>query len=40
VHGFPTLVILNSQGKEIARNAGYFPGGPKAFIEWVEQAGK
>ena len=40
VHGFPTLVLLNSQGKEITRNAGYLPGGPKAFIVWVEQAVK
>lgn len=40
VEGFPTLVLLNSQGKEIARNAGYLPGGPKAFIEWVENATK
>ncbi|MEI6376923.1 MAG: thioredoxin family protein [bacterium] len=40
VHGFPTLVLLNSQGKEITRNAGYLPGGPKAFIAWVEQAVK
>lgn len=38
VEGFPTLVLLNSQGKEIARNPGYLPGGPKAFISWVEQA--
>ena len=40
VEGFPTLILLNSQGKEIARNAGYLPGGPKAFIEWVEKAAK
>ena len=40
VRGFPTLVILNSQGMEIARQSGYLPGGPKAFIAWVEQAVK
>lgn len=40
VEGFPTLILLNSQGKEIARNAGYLPGGPKAFIAWVEEATK
>jgi thioredoxin-related protein len=40
VHGFPTLVLLNSQGKEITRNAGYLPGGSKAFIAWIEQAVK
>ena len=40
VEGFPTLVLLNSKGKEIARNPGYLPGGPKGFIEWVEKAAK
>jgi thioredoxin-related protein len=40
VHGFPTLVLLDSQGKEIARNAGFLPGGPKALIAWVKQAVK
>ncbi len=40
VEGFPTLILLNSQGKEIARNAGYLPGGPKAFISWVQEATK
>jgi protein disulfide-isomerase len=40
VEGFPTLVLLDSKGKEIARNTGYLPGGPKAFIEWVERAAK
>lgn len=40
VEGFPTLVLLNSKGKEIARNPGYLPGGPKGFIEWVEKSTK
>ena len=40
VQGFPTLVLLNSQGKESARNVGYLAGGPQAFIAWVEKAGK
>lgn len=40
VEGFPTLVLLNSKGKEIARNPGYLPGGPKGFIEWVENSTK
>ena len=38
VQGFPTLVLLNSEGKEIARNPGYLPGGPSALIAWVEAA--
>lgn len=40
VEGFPTLVLLNSKGKEIARNPGYLPGGPKGFIEWFEKSAK
>jgi thioredoxin-related protein len=37
VGGFPTLVVLNSAGKEIGRQAGYAPGGPAAFIAQLEQ---
>jgi len=40
VDGFPTLVLLDSKGKEIARNPGYLAGGPKAFIDWVEKSAK
>lgn len=38
IQGFPTLILLNSDGKEIARNVGYLRGGPKGFIEWVNAA--
>lgn len=37
---FPTLVLLNSKGKEIERNVGFLPGGPAAFIDWVNKARK
>ena len=40
VRGFPTLVLLDSKGKEIARNSGYLPGGPAAFIDWVKGSKK
>ncbi|MEI6492859.1 MAG: thioredoxin family protein [Verrucomicrobiota bacterium] len=40
VDGFPTLVLLDSKGKEITRNVGYLAGGPKAFIGWVEASVK
>jgi protein disulfide-isomerase len=40
VDGFPTLVLLNSKGKEVARNVGYLPGGPAGLIAWVEKAKK
>ncbi len=36
VHGFPTLVVLDKDGKEIGRQVGYAEGGPKAFIEKLE----
>ena len=38
VEGFPTLVLLNPQGKVIRQQSGYIPGGPKGFIEWVAAA--
>lgn len=40
VPGFPTLVLLDSTGKELARNIGYLDGGPTAFINWVKNAQK
>ena len=38
VQGFPTLVLLDPQGKDATRNVGYLQGGPEAFIQWVESA--
>jgi len=35
VQGFPTLVLLDPQGKVIKQQSGYIPGGPKGFIDWV-----
>ncbi len=40
VQGYPTLVLLNSEGKEVARNVGYLRGGPEGFIDWVKAAKK
>ena len=40
VQGYPTLVLLNSEGKEVARNVGYLRGGPAGFIDWVKAAKK
>ncbi|HTY87338.1 MAG TPA: thioredoxin family protein [Candidatus Acidoferrum sp.] len=37
VKGFPTFVVLNSDGKEIGRQVGYAKGGPKAFIAKLEK---
>jgi thioredoxin-related protein len=38
IDGFPTLVLLDSKGKLIKQNTGYLPGGPKAFIDWVNSS--
>ena len=37
VHGFPTLLVLNQDGKEIGRQVGYAQGGPAAFIAKLEK---
>lgn len=36
IHGFPTLLVLNKDGKEIGRQVGYAKGGPQAFIAKLE----
>lgn len=36
ITGFPTLIVLDQDGKEIGRQVGYAKGGPKAFIEKLE----
>jgi len=35
VQGFPTLVVLDPQGKVIKQQSGYIPGGPAGFISWL-----
>jgi len=36
IDGFPTMVVLNKDGKEIGRQVGYSEGGPKVFIAKLE----
>ena len=36
INGFPTLVLLDKNGKEIGRQEGYDGGGAKAFIAKLE----
>jgi thioredoxin-related protein len=36
IDGFPTLILLDSKGGELARTVGYNRGGAAGFIEWVE----
>jgi len=40
VVGFPTIVILNSDGQTLWKFDGYFPGGPEAFIEQLQKLRK
>lgn len=37
VDGFPTLILFDSKGGELARQSGYGGGGVEAFIEWVNK---
>jgi len=36
VQGYPTIIVLNSEGKKIGE-LGYMPGGPKAFIAELDK---
>ena len=36
VQGFPTVILLGPDGKELAREVGYKGGGVSGFIEWVD----
>ena len=33
---FPTVILLNAEGKELAREVGYKGGGVPGFIDWVK----
>ena len=38
VQGFPTFVLLDSDGKVLEKRPGYIPGGPKGLKEWLDKA--
>ena len=38
--GFPTIVVLNSEGKQVWKQVGYMPGGPTAWIAKLDEAKK
>ena len=38
VRGIPTLVILDSEGREVSRRIGYVPG--EELVSWLQQAGE
>jgi protein disulfide-isomerase len=37
ISGYPTLIVLDKNGKEIGKQVGYEEGGPKAFIAKLEK---
>jgi protein disulfide-isomerase len=39
IAGFPTIVILNGDGKQVGL-LGYVPGGPNAFIKALDEIPK
>ena len=40
IEGFPTIVVLNGDGRKVWRYDGYFPDGPDAFIAALEKLRK
>lgn len=36
IEGFPTVILLDNKGGELARTVGYGGGGMEAFVEWVK----
>jgi protein disulfide-isomerase len=40
VLGFPTIVVLNSNGQKVWQFDGYFPGGPEEFIAQLQKLPK
>jgi protein disulfide-isomerase len=40
IEGFPTIVVLNGEGKKVWRYDGYFSDGPEAFIAELEKLRK
>jgi protein disulfide-isomerase len=39
IEGFPTFLVVDPSGKVLQKQVGYLPGGPSAFIAWL-QGGK
>jgi thioredoxin-related protein len=40
VVGFPTIIVVNSDGQKLWEFDGYFPGGPEAFVEQLQKLRK
>lgn len=40
IKGYPTIVVLDSEGKKVKEHVGYLPGGPDAMIAEIEKVKK
>jgi protein disulfide-isomerase len=40
VVGFPTIIVVNSDGQKLWEFDGYFPGGPEAFVQQLQKLRK
>jgi len=40
IEAYPTMIVLDSSGKELARKVGGMLGGPAPFIAWVKESAK
>jgi protein disulfide-isomerase len=40
VDGYPTLILLNADGRELGRQIGYLPGGPTALLSELDTYAK
>ena len=38
--GFPTIIVLNGEGKQVWKQVGYMAGGPKAWTAKLDEAKK
>lgn len=37
VEGYPTLYLLDAEGKKLTNNIGYRAGGPQAYVEYLKK---
>ncbi len=38
IEGYPTFLVVDGEGKELARHVGYLQGGPDSFIAFIDGA--
>jgi protein disulfide-isomerase len=40
IQGYPTILVMNGEGKEVWRQVGYLEGGPKVWIDRIRSTKK